>query len=464
VSWVIVGETHAWKIKKPLRLPFLDYSTLEKRREACEAELEVNRRFAPDLYEGVEAISGPPDSPGFGEPARAIEYAVRMRRFEEAQLFSNLLARSALPGDVVDALARYVAGFQERAPRAQQAQRMALPSMRASFAQAALHGAQDALGSAAYGHLRRWLAREAARLEDLWAARARAGFVREGHGDLHLANVLRLDDGSVLAFDALEFDARLRWIDTLDDAAFAFMDFAARGRPDFAYRFLNRWLDANGDHEALRSMRFSACYRALVRCGAQAMRGRRQEARVYARNAVEWTRAAAPHLVIMHGLPGSGKTTRARARALAMGAIHLRSDVERKRLFGLGELDSSAALGRGIYGEPATAATYAKLFEAASSALRGGFPVILDAAFPAHAQRDRARELARESGARFTIIPCDAPVKVLARRIAQRTGDASEADGDVLRHAMATRESLTPDEWTFVENMDEFEVPALAAA
>ena len=214
------------------------------------------------------------------------------------------------------------------------------------------------------------------------------GRVDECHGGLHLANVVRVD-GDVLAFDCIEFDPALRWIDVLDDAAFVVMDIAAYHRNDFAFRFLNAWLDRTGDHQSLPALRFAVVHRALGRAQVFHLRDAQEDtaASGYLQTAIDWSKQRAARLFITHGLPGSGKTFALQKVLEQEGAVRLRSDVERKRLFGVGELEDLRAKGLNPYGAEATSRTYARLFEVARIALEAGYPVILDAAFLSRAER-----------------------------------------------------------------------------
>jgi predicted kinase len=255
-----------------------------------------------------------------------------------------------------------------------------------------------------------------------------------------------LDDG-VAAFDGIEFDPALRWIDVLDDVAFVVMDLFAWGRRDRAFRFLNAWLDRSGDHEGLPALRFSVVYRALVRAMvARLSAAPGAAARRYLDAALAWTQPGDVRLFITHGLPGSGKTFASQRLLEQEGAIRLRSDVERKRLFGLGLLEDSHVRGLNLYDAQASARTYGQLFNLARMALRAGYPVILDAAFLRRHERAPALALARELAVPLTIVNCEAPVAVLQARLRARTGDASEADVAVLEQLRAVVEPLAGEE------------------
>jgi uncharacterized protein len=452
ISWVLLTGDTAYKIKKAVQLPFVDYSTLPARRHFCEEELRLNQRLAPSLYLGVTRITGTPQAPALEGSGPVLEYAVRMRRFATGALFSEQLAAGTLCAGDVDQLAALLADFHEHAARADAADGFATVERRRASALAACDGTRPLANNNDGEHalLRTWLQAEADRLAPLWATRRADGHVRECHGDLHLANVLSLD-GQVAAFDCIEFDPALRWIDVLDDAAFVVMDFSARGRQDLAFRFLNGWLDRTGDHGSLAALRFSVVYRALVRAQVEHLRNPNSAAaQHYLKTALAWTRPGEARLFITHGLPGSGKTFASQSLLEQMGALRLRSDVERKRLFGLGMLEDSRSQGLDLYGADASARTYRQLFATARSALQAGYPVILDAAFLRRAERAQAHTLAQELGVPFSIVACEAPLPLLQARLLARRGDASEADATVLELLRGQLEPLTGDERALV--------------
>lgn len=444
ISWILLTAGFAYKVKKPVRLPFLDYSTLARRKRLCAEEVRVNRSMAPSLYLGVARITHSASGPQIDGDGPVLEYAVCMRRFADGALFSERLAAGRLQPADVDGLAALLARAHDRAPvRRRAGSPAAGPHGRAL---AALEGAAPMLLPAQHRHLRRWFDEGATALGAVWRRRLLAGRVRECHGDLHLANAVDLD-GQAVAFDAIDFDPALRWIDVAEDAAFAAMDFAARGRPDYCWRFLNAWMDATGEQEAAGVLRYALAYRALVRAQAEYMRGGRcAQARAYAAAALAWSRPALPRLVIMHGLPGTGKTFESQRLLERQGALRVRSDVERKRLFGLGALESSQARGMDIYAGNATARTYGRLLELARGILSAGFTAVIDAAFLMRHERDAARQLARECGVPFEILPCEAPEAVLRRRLAGRVNDASEANAAVLVRLASAMQALEPDE------------------
>ena len=447
ISWVLLAGDSAYKIKKPLRLPFVDYSALQARRHFCEEELRLNHRLAPSLYLGLARITGTPQAPQLDGSGPALEYAVHMQRFPKGALFAEQLAAATLSHLDVDALADLLADFHNTQAPAEAATPFASAQGRQTAAQAALKGALAVASAAEQAQLHDWIESEAAALHPLWTQRRQAGRVRECHGDLHLNNVVILT-GSVAAFDGIEFDPALRWTDVLDDIAFPVMDFMAHGRADLAWRLLNRWLDGTGDHAGLPALRFSLLYRALVRAQVEQLNGPAHEAiaRRYLDTGLALVQAGPPRLFITHGLPGSGKTFASQKLLEREGAIRLRSDVERKRLFGLDMLADSRASGLDLYQPEVTARTYAALFSRARAALKAGWPVVLDAAFLQRAERAQARALADELGVPFSIIDCQAPPEVLRERLQARRGDASEATAEVLDPLRRSAEPLTSEE------------------
>jgi len=461
ISWVLLAAREAYKFKKPVRLPFLDFTALEDRRRFCEEELRLNRRLAPELYLDVVAVHEGPAGPSLNGPGTVVDFAVRMRRFADGALWSECLAAGTLRAADVEAFARRLAGFHRDAAVATAALGFGGSANHARVTGRLVAGidawqAGLALPNAAWLGLRRWLDEERARLEDHWPSRLRSGHVRECHGDLHLANIVQ-PGGVATAFDAIEFDPELRWIDVLEDLAFPVMDLLAHGRRDLAFRLLDGWLEASGDHEGLRALRYFLVVRALVRSQVAALRESPPlapasgcGAGAYLRLAIDLAAGSDPRLLITHGLPGSGKTYLSQGLLESAGAVRVRSDVERKRLFGLSALQSSRdGPGPVLYAATATQATYARLRAAAQASLAGGWPTIVDAAFLRRDERAEFAALAAASSAPFTILDCQGSLPLLRRRIEarqRRGGDASEADVAVLDRLATVVEPLDANE------------------
>jgi hypothetical protein len=299
--------------------------------------------------------------------------------------------------------------------------------------------------AARLARLKAWTHAEHAVRRDAFVRRKTAGRVRECHGDLHLGNLVLLD-GRPTPFDAIEFNDDFRWIDVAAEIAFTYLDLLDHGRPGLAAWFLNEWLLWSGDYDALAVLRFYAVYRAMVRAKVAAIQGKAAEAAEYLAMAEALTVPPPLRLTITFGLSGSGKTTAAKALLLADGqaaTIRLRSDVERKRLFGLAP---DAASGGNIYGPEATVRTYGHLRTLAETILADGWPVLVDAAFLKRAERDDFRTLATRLGIPFAILACEAPIDELRRRLRARTGDASEATVEVLEQQLYWLQPLDQDE------------------
>jgi len=460
ISWVFLTGEYAYKVKKPVSLPFVDFSTLEQRRASCEDEVRLNRRLAPSLYLGVVALGGTPEAPRIGaEPA--LEYAVKMRQFSAEARLDNRIAAGSVGVGHLQAFAETVAAFHASLPPRRARARDGTPEIDA-FAEnlAELEQALDR-DERVSADIRDWLHTHRATLDERLARRAEDGFVRECHGDLHLENLVLLDD-AVVAFDALEFSEKLRTIDLIDEVGFLVMDCGAHGREDLGYAFLSRYLEITGDYPGLGVLAFYRLHRALVRAKVRAIRERQSgghgAARPYLREAGRIVEPRRPRLVLMRGLSGSGKTYVARSLVPRLPAVSVRSDLERKRLFGLAaNAETGSDVAAGIYSSEAGARTYRAVEQSAASALDAGIDVIVDAASLARAQRAIFAALARTSGAEFLIVDCQAPEAVLRERISARKAearDASEATGAVLDYQLTTAEPLDGDELTRTLTLD----------
>lgn len=482
ISWVLITGHHVYKIKKPLNLGFLDFSSLEKRRYFCHEELRLNRRLAPKLYLDVTTITGSVDAPVLNGAGNAIEYAVHMVQFPQEVRLDRMLARNELHSEHIDLLARELAEFHARAGIARGDDAYGNPDevlrpVAENFAQIA--GRIEPSDQTALAALKTWSDTQSAILRTVFAARRRGGFIRECHGDAHLANMAWLDDKVVL-FDCLEFNDKLRWIDVTSELAFVTMDLADRGRADLARRCANAYLEHTGDHDGTRVLRFYQVYRALVRAkvacirlgqsdSADAERERlRAEYRAYVRLAAGHTQAGRKAVILMHGLSGSGKTWFSQGLLETFDLIRVRSDVERKRLYGVPRVGRSGSpIGGGLYTPEAGAATYQRLAQLTRVILDAGYGVIIDAAFLKRAERDVFRALAAEAKVPLVILDMQAPVAVLRERVAarERAGqDVSEAGVAVLDYQLTNCESLAADETAVVVAADSRAAVADSAA
>jgi len=429
ISWVLLAGEIAWKVKKPVTLPFLDYGTVALRRACCHEELRLNRRFAPDLYLDVVELDGEP--------------AVKMRRFAEAARLDHVCKRGELTAEQLTQFARDLAAFQATAAVPPAPTIFGKPETVLADALENFEELERLLPETKprLTHLENWTQAEFARCKIDFARRHAGGKIREGHGDLHLGNLVLLD-GRVTPFDGIEFNADFRWIDVASEIAFTLLDLLDHGQPGLASVLLSAWLDWSGDHDALAVLRFYLVYRAMVRAKVAALQQRADENAGYLELAERLIAPHAPSLTITCGPSGCGKTYlsgRRLASADFLQEIRIRSDIERKRLHGLAP---DAASGGTIYGPAATLRTYARLAELAEQALTAGWSVIVDAAFLKRAERGAFHALAGMLGAPFAILAPAAAPDELRRRIAARQGDASEATLDVLERQLGWIEPL----------------------
>jgi len=461
ISWVILAGEYAYKFKKPVNFGFLDFSTLQQRHFYCQEELRLNRRFARQLYLDVVSITGSVTEPvlnGTGEP---LEYAVKMRRFSQDCLLGKLAADRRLLPAHIDELASLLAGIHGSVERAgDDTDFGSADGIHQWVMENFVHiksALQPDVINARLTMLENWCQQEFSAVRDDLELRRRNGFVRECHGDLHLGN-LALVDGRITPFDCIEFNPQLRWIDVMSEAAFLMMDLLDRGYHELAYRFLNAYLQLTGDYAGLRVLRYYLVYRALVRAKVAALRSAqsalhsdsRAEALAeydgYISLATNWAAAPGPCMVIMHGVSGSGKSWYASRLAEKLGAIQLRSDIERKRLYGYrADANTGSDVQTGIYSQAASDRTYAQLARLAGCVVAGGLPVIVDAAFLKQGERRRFKQLAKSHGLPFSILHLEVDEPVLMARIARRRqlgNDPSEAGIDVLKSQIATQEPL----------------------
>jgi hypothetical protein len=462
ISTVVLAGDKAYKLKKPLDLGFLDFLSLASREQACHAELRLNRRLAPDLYEAVCRVTGTLEHPEIDGTGALLDWAVRMRRFDPDAVLSN--HPEALGPALIDELAERVGSFHSQVD-------CAPPDPQLTGSQAAcgpMFDNFDQIGDRIgrrrpdlLDHLQglaRWTDRFCEDHRALLDARSRAGKVCECHGDLHLGNIA-LIDGRPVVFDAIEFSPALRWIDPINDAAFLTMDLRQRQRPALAHRFVNRYLQITGDYEGLALLQGFEVYRALVRAKIAAIRSgqsdidetdRRQvedELQAYLTVAADLAATRRGAVVVLHGVSGSGKSHVAQTLVDQLPAVVVRSDLERKRLLGLEA--TSDATGHGGYDAGVTRQTYQRLTDAARVAADSGYVAVADATFLQRADRQSLAELANSLGVPYAIIACEAPTEVLERRIARRanlSGNVSDADRSVLYDQLAAREPLDSHE------------------
>lgn len=473
ISWVLLTGDFAYKIKKPVDFGFLDYSTLEQRKHFLELEMQLNQRLAPDLYLEVLPISGTPDAPRIGDASNPFEYTLKMRQFDDSQLLNALQQKGELKEGHLLQLSDEIADFHHQLKGQQPPDDLGTAEAIWAPAQQNFDQIRDLLDDdealKQLKLLEGWSIDTFDRLKDTFNQRHAEGFVRECHGDLHLGNAT-LWQGKVVAFDCIEFNPGFRWCDVISDLAFLLMDLEDRGLNQLANITLNHYLEKTGDYAGLQLLCFYKVYRALVRAKINLFRLGQpglddedkaaviRQYRSYTDLAESYTDFKSPYLMITYGVSGSGKSTLTENVVRELGGIRIRSDVERKRLFGLdAQANSQSEISAGIYTPEATEHTYQKLTELADQVLRSCYPVTLDATNLKRAQRDRLRDVAESLGLPSLIIALKADEATLRRRITKRQQEGekvAEADLAVLEQQLASREPLNDEELTCAVTVD----------
>jgi aminoglycoside phosphotransferase family enzyme len=461
ISWVFLAGKFAYKLKKPLNFGFLDFSTLKKRQHYCQEELRLNQRFAPQLYLDVIPVGGDLQKPQIGaEPA--IDYLVKMKRFSRRDELDFHLQENSLSVDMIEQFADYLADLHQRAPfvdprsyfgsldSVQDPVAENFEQLRPLLAEPACQKQLSALEN--------WAQAKFEQLRYLFKERKERGFIRECHGDVHLANMLWYE-GQPLLFDCIEFNDNFRCIDLVNDYAFLLMDLDDHGAEMHSWSFLNRYLRETGDYAALPLLNYYKSYRALVRAKVIGLRlqqpGLSKEERnfdiglleSYLHLAEVYSQPQQPRLIITHGFSGSGKTSFLKQLCPLLGAISLHSDVERKRLFNLSATASSASqLDDGIYKQSATERCYQQLRCLAEQVLKAGFTAIVDATFLQHLQRQQFQQLAEHRQVPLSILDFPVSESELLQRIKKRASEAdsiSEATPAVLKKQQQQADPLT---------------------
>jgi len=470
ISWVILTGAVVYKIKKPVNFGFLDFSQLEKRKYFCEEELRLNKRLAPDIYLQVVAIGGTEAQPRICNDETVFEYAVKMKQFPQSAQLDNLLAHGDLHPDYIDAVAICLAQFHNQIDIADtndafgDYDHVVSPCLE-NFKHIR-HLIKNKTISNMLDHLEIWTHSHAALLKKVIVYRKKNGFVRECHGDLHLRNMAWLENKPIL-FDCIEFNTDLRWIDVMSEVAFVLMDLHDRRLLELSTRFLNTYLQQTGDYSGLKVLRFYVVYRALVRSKVAALRAAQfaetgdafdscvDEVKEYLQLAHGFTHVSKPILLLMHGPSASGKSTVSEILMNQLGAIRLRSDVERKRLFQVApDEPSENAFGAGIYSSQATCATYLRLLDLSERILRDGFSVIVDAKFQTKDERVAFINLAKSLSLDVRICHLNVSKETLMRRITQRKNDISDANETVLTKQLSHWQGLSDNELTIAINID----------
>ncbi|MFI4954730.1 MAG: AAA family ATPase [Gammaproteobacteria bacterium] len=473
ISWIFLTGTYAYKIKKPVNFGFVDYSTLDKRHYFCEQEIKLNQALTQNIYLQVLPITKTSSGYEINGKGEVVEYALQMTEFSQGQLLNHILRQHQLTTNIVEDIAVQLANFHLHAEHAAPETPYGKPEtvlqpVDENFVQARelLHKFNIANTTylAPLDQLENQSSTEYQRIKPILQKRKQEGFIRSCHGDIHLGNIT-LIDGKPVIFDCIEFNEYFRWTDVMGDVGFLLMDFYDHQRADLGIHFLNTYLAYTGDYASLAVLPFYFAYRAMVRSKIQLFSINDQDDDTkrlayyqkylsYVHLAQHYLTQHTPAIIIMHGVSGSGKSTIANSLAEQLNAIIIRSDVERKRLFNLQPHESShAKLNESIYQPEASTKTYQRLKELAELITHARYPVIVDATFLKHAERQLLIELARTHELPYVIVNCHANNELLTSRLSGRehvSDSFSEArDLSILQAQQQNIEPLTNEELEF---------------
>lgn len=478
ISWVILTGQWAYKIKKPIRLDFLDYSTLDLREKYCDRELQINCVWAAEIYQDVVPIyehSGclrvgtSDDQQRDGE--ELVDYAVRMHQFPQTALLAEQLKTGAITPEVVEPLGEEIARLHLRID--------SIPFHAALVRDGAIEPAIEncdyllnelSQNDSDYGRateIKRWTLEMIERLEPLMQRRARGGSVKACHGDLHLGNILYLN-GRFVPFDGVEFNEAFSQVEGLDEIAFLVMELSEHGYRRHARRLINRYVETTGDYESLSLLRYFLVYRAMIRAKVDLIRqtqcfrressadpsGRPRlssDGRRYLDYAETLLQKSSPELWITYGLSGSGKSTASTKVIETRGCLRVRSDVQRKLIACRDPYEKTAVNELSeLYSAEMNTLTYQRLWTIADQILQSGFGVIVDATFLRQELRKPFQELASQHGVAFRILVCEASKEELKTRLENRGIDPSDADSSVLESQFQSAQPPKDAETAFV--------------
>lgn len=467
ISWVYLTGSYAYKVKKPVAFPFLDYSSLASRQKFCQLELERNRKWAGDLYIELVGLHGEEGDIRIGAADPHVEWAIRMHEFSQDDCLAKLAPKGPLPQAWIDDLAEHlVEAHQQADPVELNSEYGRVESLRQQLIQCFIdinNAAQHQSQSIDYSRVEILIFQKLEHLGQLLNARRSEGRVRECHGDLHLANLIRWK-GKTVGFDAIEFNADFYWIDVWSDVAFAIMDLDSRGQYQAASRLLNRYAENSGDYQGLECLVVYLAYRALVRARINALRiiqnppqsqianDALTEMIKYLKLAEGYFRERPLSIWMTHGISGSGKSTGMLGVIDRNRVVRVRSDVERKRLAGLNSLERGPA---SIYTAEFSRATYSRCIELSRQILKAGFPVVIDATFLKRWQRELVYRLGNELSLPVRIARFEAEKSELISRVMNRKGDASDATSEVVVRQLAEQEPLSDEELQWIGDVGE---------
>ncbi len=436
ISWIFLAGDLVYKVKKPVDFGFLDFTTVEKRKFFCEKEVELNRRLCPNIYLGVVPVVRTSKGYAVEEEGEVVDWAVKMRRLPEEGMMSRLIKIGALGTPHIDLLVKKLVPFYREARTGPEVNRYGSLEVVGYNVEENFEQTREFVGKALselrYRYIVGWSRAFMRENAELFEARVRGGFVREGHGDLYSANICYDDLKEVYVFDCIEFNERFRCGDAAQDLAFLAMDLDFHGLKDLSNYFVNSYAEGSGDGDLFEVLDFYKCYRAYVRgkigCFTWASEGIPEEERRASLEAAKRYFGLAysyaggrPLLLVVFGLTGTGKTTLAKVLSQRLLADHLNSDVIRKELAGIpAEERRFEPYGRGIYSREMTEKTYEEMIRRAKEALSDLRDVVLDATFKDEALRRRVIDACKESGAEAFFVWCDAPEEVVKRRLSER--------------------------------------------
>jgi len=486
ISWVILTGKFAYKIKKSVKFKFLDFTSLDKRRQFCYRELDLNRRLAPDYYLDIVAIAGDIDSPRIekdNQQSDTIEYAVKMKQFPQKNQLDRLLINNDVTDCQIDQLAEKIAKFHETTKKCE-------PNLAFGSAEHISRNSNDVYKLTLANiiddkykkrvtKLSEWTTQSFKQLEHTFTSRKNKGFIRECHGDLHLANIAIVSQ-QVVIFDCIEFSDELLWNDVMSEIAFVIMDLDQHQRAELGFRFLNRYLEITGDYDGIKILRYYLVYRAMVRCMVSCIQlketkfGKAELQKVtldferYLSLAERYIKHFDNRLIITLGYSGSGKTTISQKLLGHLPAIRIRSDVERKRLLGLPETHRADKTERDfIYSHHMNESTYKYLATLTYELLDSSYNIIVDAAFLQQERRLQFLELAKLRNKPFIILYCKTDEKILVNRLEKRkfkNRDASDANRNVLQKQLANPINFDTKELPFLVTVDtqaDIDIPEL---